>query len=87
MKNYSKHLEIIVNKMFDIAGYDVTYRTLVGRKDDWYDQYTMTEEQSNEWIEWSCNYLVSKRLFGKKVAKLEMSMVNLNYGLKIKNNS
>ena len=38
-------LKDIINKMFEIAGHAIRYDDLIGRIDDWYVQYTMTENQ------------------------------------------
>ena len=42
----------IINKMFEIAGHDVTYDDVKDRQDNWYTQWTMTMEQSEEWRKW-----------------------------------
>ena len=36
----------MINKMFEIAGHEVTYDDIKDRKDDWYAQWTMTEQHS-----------------------------------------
>jgi len=78
-------IPILIDKMFEIAGYDIGYKDIVGRKDDWFSQYTMTEDQCTEWINWCVGYLYRKRIFrSKDVAQKEMSWFNLAYGLKIK---
>ena len=35
----------LINQMFIIAGHQVTYDDIVGRKDAWYTDWTMTEAQ------------------------------------------
>jgi hypothetical protein len=42
----------IINQMFIIAGHQVSYDDIIGRKDAWYTQWTMTEAQRQEWIDW-----------------------------------
>lgn len=76
-------VKILINKMFEIAGHDIKYEQLLERKDDWYSQYTWTEEQQNEWITWGEEFLYKKYARAKKGAQTEMAMFNLNYGLKI----
>ncbi len=39
-----KHL---INKMFEYAHVPQTYDDIIHRKDEWYQEYTMTQEQSN----------------------------------------
>jgi hypothetical protein len=77
-----KLLVDIINKMFEIAGHNVTFEDIKDRKDDWYNQWTMTEDQYNQWRKWGAKQI-------KKVTKLtdiyadrEMSMIGLNWGLK-----
>jgi hypothetical protein len=76
-------IETIINKMFEIAGYNIGYKDILDRKDDWYAQYTMTKEQEEEWMKWGEEYISKSRVWYKKLASKEMSMINLAYGLKI----
>jgi hypothetical protein len=39
-------VETLINKMFEIAGHPVTFEDISGRTDNWYQQWTMTEEQN-----------------------------------------
>ena len=75
----------LINQMFIIAGHDVTYDDVVGRTDDWYTQWTMTVEQSEEWKKWGENYLRKNLKLNKYLAEREMAMVNLMWGLKYSN--
>jgi len=36
----------LINKMFEIAGHEVTYNDIVGRTDQWYTEWTMTMDQA-----------------------------------------
>lgn len=73
----------IINKMMEIAGYDVTFDDLVKEEDGWYSRYTMTQEQSDEWKEWGMKKLMKDRGMTKKKAEYEMSMMDLAYGLRV----
>ena len=42
----------IINTMFIIAGHDVSYEDIKGRKDQWYYEWTMTPEQEEKWMEY-----------------------------------
>ena len=75
----------LINKMFEIAGHDVTYEDIEGRKDAWYTKWTMTYEQNNEWVEYGMAQIKKVFRYPKKVCKKEMMWLNLMYGLKIKN--
>lgn len=83
----SQALKDIINKMFEIAGHEVRYDDLIGRTDDWYFQYTMAEEQCDQWMLWSQKYLMKTLKYTSETAKKEMSWLNLTYGLKISKES
>ena len=72
----------VINKMFEIAGHDVTYDDIKDRKDDWYTQWTMTMEQNNEWRDWGVNEIRKRFRYNKKWAEKEMGMIILMWGLK-----
>jgi hypothetical protein len=72
----------LINKMFEIAGHNVTYDDIKGRKDDWFTQWTMTVKQNEEWQEWGINELNKRLKINKKRAQFEMGMTSLAYGLK-----
>lgn len=80
------YIEILINKQFEIAGYDlneVNYNKLIETKDnDWYSRYTTTPEKQSEFIEWLKPY-VKKNI---KIINLEkeVSMFMLMYGLRVK---
>ena len=77
-------VETLINKMFEIAGHDISYEDIKERKDEWYSEYTMTEDQSKDWCEWGEKYIRKQLKFPKVLAKREMTMFDLMYGLKIK---
>lgn len=78
-------LKEIINQMFIIAGHpEVSYDDVIGRKDAWYLEWTMTEDQNKEWRDWAVAYLKKKRFY-KKIAEKEIAMLDLYCGLKIKN--
>lgn len=72
----------VINRMFEIAGYDTCYEDIVGRKDDWYMQWTMTEEQGEIWKQWMIDYFKNECKYHPKVAEREALMCNLMWGLK-----
>jgi hypothetical protein len=72
----------LINEMFRIAGHEVTYEDIKDRKDNWFHDWTMTEDQYNEWKMWGKKYLQKNlRLYAKQAEK-EMSWVGLMWGLK-----
>ena len=76
-------LKELIDKMFEIAGHDLKFEDVEGRKDNWYQQYTMTEAQNEEWRKWGTELITKKRRWGKKIADREMRMLDLYCGLKI----
>jgi hypothetical protein len=72
----------IINQMFVIAGHEVTYEDIKGRKDDWFTDWTMTLAQSEEWRAWGIAYLRKNLKMNKKLAEKEMTWFNLQWGLK-----
>jgi hypothetical protein len=73
---------MILNKMFEIAGHNVTYDDIKDRKYDWYTEWTMTVQQSKEWQDWGVDYLRKNLKMNKVLAENEMRWVNLQWGLK-----
>ncbi len=72
----------LINQMFIIAGHEVTFDDVKGRKDDWYTQWTMTTAQAEEWKQWGVTYLRKELKMTKKLAEKEMMWVNVQWGLK-----
>jgi hypothetical protein len=75
-------VQTIINKMFEIAGHDVTYEQVVGRKDAWYQEWTMTVAQNDEWQKWMIEYFKKDCKMFSKIAKREAAMCSLMWGLK-----
>ena len=88
MKQKANVAEDLINQMFIIAGHpEVSYNDILGRKDAWYTEWTMTEAQRDEWKEWCFNYLKkNKKAWTKRLVEREVAMFDLCYGLKIDNN-
>ena len=75
----------VINKMFEIAGHNVTFDDIRNRKDDWYVQWTMTVEQNDIWKEWGISEIKKRFRYNKKWAEREMGMIALMWGLKFSN--
>ena len=73
----------LINLMFSISKHNVSYEDVVGRKDAWYNDYTMTTEQNEEWIELGVKYISKKLKITYQIARKEMVWINLMWGLKI----
>jgi hypothetical protein len=81
-EKWNKASEDLINKMFEIAGHNVTYDDIKGRTDGWYTDWTMTIAQAEQWKEWGMDYLQKNMKLNKKLADIEMRMFNVMYGLK-----
>jgi hypothetical protein len=82
MKRSDDLIKTLIDQMFIIAGHDLRYDDVVGRKDNWFQQYTMTEAQRDEWKEWGISYIRKKKRWSKKLAEREMAFLDLYCGLK-----
>jgi hypothetical protein len=76
-------LKELIDKMFEMAGHDLKFEDVEGRKDNWFQQYTMTEAQNEEWRDWGIKLIMKKRRYNKYLADREMRMLDLYCGLKI----
>ena len=72
----------LINKMFEIAGHQVTYDDVKDRKDNWFQEWTMTMAQGDEWRAWGEKYLKKQLRLTAKSAELEMQWASLAWGLK-----
>ena len=84
-EKYQKAIIDLINKMFEIAGHDVSYDDVKDREDAWFQEWTMTVEQSDEWKKWGKKYLMKELRMYSKMAEREMSMISLMWGLKFSN--
>ena len=72
----------LINEMFVLAGHEVTYEDIKGREDDWYNQWTMTTEQYNQWQDWGKAYLKKKFRWNQK-SKFSILITFNNYQLSL----
>ena len=85
MNQQDKTIQIakeLINKMFEIAGHQITYDDVKDRKDAWYTEWTMTIEQSDVWKDWGIEEIRKRFKYNKKFAEREMGMISLMWGLK-----
>lgn len=81
-----EHVSInLINKMFEIAGHPVTFDDIKDRKDNWFQEWTMTIEQNDQWKAWGKKYLIKNLRINAKLAEREMAWVSLQWGLKFSN--
>ena len=74
----------LINQMFIIAGHDVTYDDILG-VENWFQKYTMTVEQGDEFKKWGKKYLMKELRESAKSAELQMQWFNLQWGLTYSN--
>jgi hypothetical protein len=75
-------LQNVINKMFEIAGHQITYDDVKDRKDAWYAEWTMTMEQNEEWKKWGIAEIKKQFKYNTLIAEREMGMISLMWGLK-----
>jgi hypothetical protein len=73
----------IVDKMFSIAGHNVTYEDVLGRKDQWYYDWDMTPEQEQQWMDWMVDLFQKEKGLSKEYARRSAAMYNLMWGLRV----
>lgn len=76
-------LKHLINKMFEYAHIPQTYDDIKDRKDEWYQEYTMTQEQSNAFKDYAIRYLKRELKTSYYKADTEYQWFDLMYGLKI----
>jgi hypothetical protein len=74
----------LINQMFIIAGHEVTYEDIKDKK-NWFQEYSMTVEQSEEFKKWGKKYLMKNLRMYAKAAEREMMWFNLQWGLTYSN--
>ena len=83
-KDNTKIIETILNKMLEKYGIDLEYikahQEIDGR--EWFQHYTMTQEEYETWKAWALEYLKSTHIRKERREK-EFEWLNLIWGLKI----
>ena len=74
----------LINQMFIIAGHEVTYEDIKDKK-NWFQEYSMTVEQAEEFKKWGKKYLMKNLRTYAKVAEREMQWFCLQWGLTYSN--
>jgi hypothetical protein len=81
--NSQKIVEHLINKMFEYAHIPQTYNDIKDRKDEWYREFTMTQEESNAFKDYAIRYLKRELKTGYYKADTEYQWFDLMYGLRI----
>lgn len=74
----------LIDSMFQIAGHPVTYKDIKDRKDNWFQQWSITESQYDQWKTQGETQIKKSLQISSKAAKKEMTWVGLMWGLSIK---
>ena len=77
-----KLIPLILTEQFNRIGEEYTKEKTLAN--DWYLQYSWTEEDQTAFIDWLTDFLRKKLKVTRKCAIREAQMWNLNYGWKIK---
>ena len=75
-----KHL---INKMFEYAHVPQTFDDIKDSKDEWYREFTMTQEESDAFKDYAIRYLKRELKTGYYKADTEYQWFDLMYGLRI----
>jgi hypothetical protein len=81
--NSQKIVEHLINKMFEYAHIPQTFNDIKDRKDEWYREFTMTQEESNAFKDYAIRYLKRELKTGYYKADTEYQWFDLMYGLRI----
>lgn len=85
MNMKSNHLKKIIDKQFKIAQLDMKFEDICDNKiPNWYHKYTYTSEQNEKWRKWTQKYIKEKLKVTNDRAFIQTAWINLNYGLRIK---
>jgi hypothetical protein len=84
-QKWEKAVVDLINEMFIIAGHEVTYDDIKDRKDAWYQEWTMTMQQYEDWKLWGKKYLMKNLRTYAKAAEREMTWFCLQWGLTYSN--
>jgi len=74
----------LINQMLTMAGHDVTYEDILG-VEKWFQKYTMTVEQGEEFKKWGKKYLMKNLQMRADAAEKEMMWFNVMWGLTYSN--
>lgn len=79
-------VKALINKMLEPFGVDIEYcvanHTIEGKP--WYQHFTMTQKQWDEYEKWAKEMIKSNTYWNKKQIDREFAWFALNYGLSIK---
>jgi hypothetical protein len=81
-EKWNKASEDLINKMFEIAGHNVTYDDIKGTNRRLVHRLDYDRCSAEQWKEWGMEYLQKNMKLNKKLADIEMRMFNVMYGLK-----
>jgi len=73
----------LIDKMFEYAQLPQRYDDIKDRKDEWYREYTMTQEQSDSFKDYAIRYLKRELKSSYYKADTEYQWFDLMWGLKI----
>lgn len=76
-------VEHLINKMFEYAHVPQTYDDIKDRKDEWYREFTMTQEESDAFKDYAIRYLKRELKTGYYKADTEYQWFDLMWGLRI----
>ena len=79
-----KWLDEILTKQFEMVGEE--YKPSIVKKDNWYLDYTWTNEQEKEFQDWLAVYFKKRLKFSKEYCARQAGWFILHCGFKVDNN-
>ena len=77
-------LNDLVNGMFIAAGYNLSIDDVRDSSDNWFDKYTWTKDQQQDFTSWAIDYMKRKLNYSTREAARQVSWFILGYGLRVK---
>ena len=84
---FDKFVKKALDKMFTYVGFDSFNEQFVSSHNDWYNQKSWTQEQSNDFKKWFLVEAKKDLKFNKTMSEKEYSWFNLKWGWKVSNPS
>ena len=83
-KTEKELVSVLLETMFLIAGYpNITYDDLIKEQDGWWNRYTMSEKQHNDWFIWGSDYLKKELKISAAKAHKKMQWIDLMWSLRV----
>lgn len=80
-----KVTNLVLDKMLELAGYNVTYERYSQLTHQQQQQYTISQKTMEYWANWAANAFQQNLNYDRTSAEVEVSWIQYSFGLNIKN--